>query len=704
MKNRNIYRFGDFTLDPAVKILLKNDEPVRMTRKTVETLLVLLESAGQVLTKDEMIAAVWPDRVVDEANLTQNVAVIRRTLGVEHGQPGFIETFPGRGYRLTGPVAVVEQPALSTAVVHTPAPKPAQAGSSLWVLVLSVVLFLGGAVSFWFARRANVTIQAPFHVVHATRLPGQELQPAISPNGQRLAFVWTREGAKGASIWVQAVGEASPHAVSGSEEGFTSPAWSPDGSRLAFLRITAEATEVHVAGADGTGARRVALLAPPAYGTQSRMLDWSPRGDLLAVSHGGQARQLPGLFLIRIATGDATQLTASGDTVGGDIDPRFSPDGASVSFIRFVSRTQQEVFLVPVAGGQARQLTSDARMISGHDWTADGKSLVIASDRSGDFRLWRLTLGARSASLAPLGVYGEFPIQLSIARRAPALVYSVLQQDRNVWRLDFGGVRWTRVIASTAQDASPQYSPSGDRVCFRSDRSGEDQLWVSGADGSNPVQVTRGDLAPSVGRWSPDGRSIVFNSSRTFGLHVATQDERGAWTVRALGVVGIHPVYAPDGQWIYAGERNGTSLLRLPAAGGAPAEVARTRAISLDISRDGAYVYFVREPNENRLWRVSTATGQVAPVLSGLLPGCTSCWSLTPSGVYFLGNSPQSLDAQTLYFHDFSTGRNRSVADYPEPLWPIGSGPFSLHPSGRSLLCVRVDPSNSDVMRVEPFR
>jgi dipeptidyl aminopeptidase/acylaminoacyl peptidase len=362
------------------------------------------------------------------------------------------------------------------------------------------------------------------------------------------------------------------------------------------------------------------------------------------------------------------------------------------------------LFLVAVSGGQPRQLTSDARQISGHDWAQDGNSIVIASDRGGDFRLWRLDPANRSEAPVPLGVYGEFPIQLSVARTAPRLVYSVLQHDRNIWRLDLEGLRWTRIIASTAQDASPQYSPSGDRICFRSDRSGEDQLWVSRADGSNPMQITYGKLAPSVARWSPDGRSIVFNSARNIDLHVATLGAGGAWSVRPLGVAGVHPVYSPDGLSIYAGDRNGTSLLRLPVGGGAPVELARTRAISLDIAQDGKFVYFVREPNENKLWRASTATGELSLVLNGLLPRCTSCWALTPAGVYYLGNSPQSFDAQMLYFHDFATGRDRPVIEYPEPLWPIGSGPFSLSPDRRSLLVVRVEPSNSDIMRVEPFR
>ena len=87
-----------------------------------------------------------------------------------------------------------------------------------------------------------------------------------------------------------------------------------------------------------------------------------------------------------------------------------------------------------------------------------------------------------------------------------------------------------------------------------------------------------------------------------------------------------------------------------------------------------------------------------------MLPKCTSCWAVGQDGIYYLGSGKQSFDTQVIYFHDFATGRDREITKYPEPLAPVGSGPFSLSPDLRSLLCVRVDPSNSDIMRVEPFR
>jgi hypothetical protein len=209
-------------------------------------------------------------------------------------------------------------------------------------------------------------------------------------------------------------------------------------------------------------------------------------------------------------------------------------------------------------------------------------------------------------------------------------------------------------------------------------------------------------LRPSVARWSPDGRAFVFNDARTREVFVARLGADGIWAVRPIGSKGVHPVYSPDAQWIYVGTDD--AILRIPADGGLPSPVTNTPGISLGISADGKQIYFVREPSGTDLWRVETATGRIAKVLHGLVPYCSSCWALAGGGIYYLGLKEGSLDKQAIYYHDFTAGADKDLLDYPETVPAIGSGPFSLSPDGRYLLCVRIHPSNANVFRVEPFR
>jgi hypothetical protein len=165
-----------------------------------------------------------------------------------------------------------------------------------------------------------------------------------------------------------------------------------------------------------------------------------------------------------------------------------------------------------------------------------------------------------------------------------------------------------------------------------------------------------------------------------------------------MKTAGVHPVFSADGASIFAGGLN--EIVRIPAEGGAAASLVKSRAESLSASRDGQWIYFVREPNDTALWRASTQNGAIEKVLEGLLPSCTSCYALAADGLYFLGSRPETYDRQMIFFHDLRTRKTTRVVEYPEPLWPIGSGPFSLSPDGGRLLTVRVEPTNSDVMRV----
>jgi DNA-binding winged helix-turn-helix (wHTH) protein/TolB-like protein/Tfp pilus assembly protein PilF len=115
---KHLYEFGPFCLEPVEHLLLKADRPVPLTPKAFELLVFLVQNSGRLVTKDQIMRAVWPDSFVEEANLTVWISVLRRALGDREGGSHYIETVPKKGYRFAAEVreATVPAPVVRPAV------------------------------------------------------------------------------------------------------------------------------------------------------------------------------------------------------------------------------------------------------------------------------------------------------------------------------------------------------------------------------------------------------------------------------------------------------------------------------------------------------------------------------------------------------------------------------------------------------------
>src|SRR5579862_4920666 len=101
------YEFGPFRLDPDHRQLFRENQPVPLQPKAFDILLALVEKSETVVLKDDLMKMVWPGTFVEEANLAQNISVLRRTLGEAAGENRYIVTMPGRGYQFVSQVKVL---------------------------------------------------------------------------------------------------------------------------------------------------------------------------------------------------------------------------------------------------------------------------------------------------------------------------------------------------------------------------------------------------------------------------------------------------------------------------------------------------------------------------------------------------------------------------------------------------------------------
>lgn len=105
-RRSDIYEFEDFRLEADKRLLFRGGDPLAVTPKVFETLLHLVQHQGKVIAKDDLMRAVWPDTVVEENNLDQNISTLRRVLGERRGENRYIGTVPGKGYHFIPTVEI----------------------------------------------------------------------------------------------------------------------------------------------------------------------------------------------------------------------------------------------------------------------------------------------------------------------------------------------------------------------------------------------------------------------------------------------------------------------------------------------------------------------------------------------------------------------------------------------------------------------
>jgi DNA-binding winged helix-turn-helix (wHTH) protein len=294
-----VWRFGVFEVDAADGELRRGGRPVKMREQSFRILVFLLEHSGEVVTREELRAVLWPsDTFVDfDHSLNTAVMKLRDALGDSAETPLYIETLPKRGYRFIAPMAIVEPEARTISSVI---PAETSSGASrvpphrfLWTVAAIAFLLFAAAGSIWFLRarhfRASTAderqLASAFQIVPITTAPGDAITPAFSPDGREIAFAWDGPERKRYDIYVQLVGADMPLQLTHSKRGLVgAPAWSPDGNEIAFSRCDGKNDGVFVVPALG-GAERQLTTVGCLY-TLPGPLAWIDGGkEMLMIDH-----------------------------------------------------------------------------------------------------------------------------------------------------------------------------------------------------------------------------------------------------------------------------------------------------------------------------------------------------------------------------------------------------------------------------------
>ncbi|HEX8748921.1 MAG TPA: protein kinase [Pyrinomonadaceae bacterium] len=394
--------------------------------------------------------------------------------------------------------------------------------------------------------------------------------------------------------------------------------FSPDGRHLAFVRgafPSREESALIIADRDGGSERVLAVRRRPErfYPIYFTGPSWSPDGEWIACAVYISA-PYGGFSAFNVKDGSEKRLSQAGFTQLGRIE--WLRDMSGLVFIGSDLLTPSlpgQVWFVSYPGGELRRITNDLINYRGLSMTADATRLVTSSV-SEVANLWSAPEGdaARARQIAPIRSRGGLAFTPD-----GRVVYSTETGGVwDIWIMNADGTNRKQLTGGAGQNIEPAVSPDGRYIVFTSTRASTVDLWRINMDGGNPVQLTKGMYGVNAS-FTPDGRYVVFTSGARGPQRIWKIAVDGGSPTGIFEKASYRPVVSPDGRWVavfYSDSPNPSNdLFRkiaiFPFEGGEPVKVFEytgnptTRDV-LQWTRDGsALLYNQMNDNVSNIWK-----------------------------------------------------------------------------------------------------
>lgn len=596
--------FDEFSVDPSHRVLQKNGETIYLNPKTLDLLLALIERSGEIVSKDELLDAVWSGQFVEEGNLTVNISLLRKALGDTKRNKRYIVTVSGTGYKfiadlfedneeqqdndekylskhLTQEEQVGENnykfrqiilggggnrlPVASMNGWQSDKPFVASMKTNNYYLIFGALIFLiGGLAGFGIYKTLINRFDDNKLIKNLTartyQTDGMPRQAAISPSGKLLAYVGRKKGLD--AVWVGDVSNGNNMQIT-EATGFETNkiTFSPDEKFLYFVARQEEGHEWNLMRISIFGGAVQELIK-----NVHSAVSFSPDGERVAFIRRESEPERDSLIIADAVTGadERKILAAQHPQSLSRNGVSWSPDGMTIAV--FLTNEKGEdcgLNLVNVSAGTKTRIGQKSwSKVAGVVWQKSGNALLAINPlkygHAGSSEIWRITYPEGLEQKLTSDVNNYDPRSLSVSSDGK-LVTTLYRSDPQIWisRTIENSFDDKKILSGSMSDASGFYGltmTDAGKIIFSSSAENSGTLWQMNTDGSDQKQIiqTNKGIYDSQPILTEDNRYIIFQSNRSGEWEIWRAKPDGSDLKQLTSSGGNSmPTVTPDGKWVY---------------------------------------------------------------------------------------------------------------------------------------------------------
>ena len=690
-------------IEPQLNRMTREGRVKQLEPRVMQVLCKLAEQPGEVFTRVELLDSVWQGVTVGEEALTRSVSELRKAFEDNPKEPAVIETIYKTGYRLLAPVETEESSTKEKTSERRPFPFQIAGTGPIAAIFAATVFVVVITATLLTNTRSHEESDAytDFRISPLTSLPGEELSPALSPDGKTVVFSWREPGAQHIALVSQSIETGEKSILFADQDArYGNPSWSPSGATIAFVRKNDSTCEIL------------------RYDMQSRRFDsliqcnlnswptlaWRPDGNAIAFSDRIDSTAPYSLFELSLVDASVTQITAPDNHIVGDRHAAYSFDGQSLAFRRVKATGISDIYLKPLQSDREKRITFDDTKIGGLSWLNKEGDIVFTSNRRGEWDLWTINTDTRETSIFSVGAE---TYEFSYSPKAQRIAFEKKSVDTNLWRVDLRDPETPASVfaSSTRWDDDPSFSSSGELVAFVSDRSGAPEIWVGEIESGDVRRLTFFDggllLRP---RWSPDDKEIVFNARVDGNADIYSVNlETGVVSqITDHPAIDAMPEWSRDGDHIlYTSNRSGDWQIWRKPVGDVDAVQLTTQGGTAPVENVALNGVLHERPGLPGLWLFNNTSSASARSVAAYDQDDAGHWTVQKDDVFFLEKekgevvlwrlNPQTNERKRLsVLHDIRENEIHTIK-------------ITMAPDGEYLIYSKIDARFSDLQLLELY-